>query len=312
MTPGTPWEPAGWETPGSSSRRTGPLVTAIIPSTGRVSIKRAVRSVQRQTVPVVPLVVLDEPAAETELRRRLAGMDCRILTTSGRQGAAAARNLGIRTADTDYVAFLDDDDEWTAEKTETQLSAVLSDPAETVVSARALLIGQTSKVVPEELYVPNAGGVASYVLDRSTLRLRRCFMQSSTLLCRRSTALRIPWDETLSRHQDWDWLIRLETGGVIVHQLTEVLIRVFQDSPGSVSHSTDWRASSHWLSRLPSGLSNRARGDFITSVIARAAFGSGSIGTGVRELTRGMACGSHPAAAVVGLSGLVDGRRHRG
>ncbi|MDO5492513.1 MAG: glycosyltransferase family 2 protein [Nesterenkonia sp.] len=300
---------------------TEPLVTAIIPTVGRLSLKRAVGSALRQTEPTVPLVVLDDPDAAGEVRRRLDGMPHRLISTEGREGGARARNLGVLAADTPYVAFLDDDDEWVAQKSESQLPHAQQGA---VVSSRSLLIGEMSRVVPEQLYSSASGSaaadatsekpggaVADYVLDRSTLRLRRRFMQTSSLMCSRDWALSVPWDEALPRHQDWDWLMRVEAEGAELRSLPDILVRVFQDSSGSVSRRPDWRASIDWIDSLPVPVSSRARADFNASVVARNAFEAGNWGAGVRKLWGAVFSGAHPAALMVGISGATHSRwRH--
>ena len=88
-------------------------------------------------------------------------------------------------------------------------------------------------------------------------------------------------------------------------------MRVFQHSPDSVSNTPNWQASVAWLQTLPPTVTTRARGDFITSIVARGAFESGSLARGAQELLRGVAAGAHPAAAVVGLTGFVRYGRYR-
>lgn len=289
-----------------------PSLTAIIPTVGRVSLKAAVRSVLRQSFPTTALVVLDRPEKAHLVSNMLRGLSHRLVLSEGGIGAAASRNLGVRTAATTHVAFLDDDDEWVADKAELQMTAAEEDA---VLSARSLLVGPTSRVVPEELYQPGetpGSAVIDYVLDRSTLRLRRHFLQTSSLLCAREAALDTPWDEELARHQDWDWVVRLEAAGHRLITLPEVLVRVHQGSQGSISQSPDWQASSHWIQSLPATVSARARGDFQASIIARGAFASGAWWQGIKHLLRGLRSRCHPAALVVGLTGIMKAGGHGG
>lgn len=280
--------------------------TAIIPTVGRRSLRRAVRSAVRQTVDVAPLVVLDRPGALAEVRDLLHGLPHELITTSGGVGGGAARNLGIQAARTDHVAFLDDDDEWTADKAERQLEAV---DADRVVSALSLLVGASSRVVPQVPYQTAAGtSVVDYVLDRSTLRLSRHFLQTSSLMCPRDAALQVPWDETLPRHQDWDWIARLEAAGMRIRTVPEVLVRVNQGSAGSVSRSADWRASEHWLRHVARGTASRARADFRMSVIVRGALAAGDWTQAVRQAGVALRENPHPAAVVVGVGGILEGR----
>lgn len=283
-------------------------VTAIIPTTGRPSVRRAVASALRQSAVAEILVVLDDPDSFTYLTRRLEGLHCSIVRTAGRCGAAAARNLGVQFAETQYVAFLDDDDEWVTDKTQLQLREA---DAETAVSSRAMLVGTSSRVVPERLYGPALGSLADYVMDRSSVQLRQHFIQTSTLLCSREAALAIPWAEELPRHQDWDWLIRLQAAGITVLQRPEVLVKVAQGSPGSISRKPDWRASRTWLHGLQRQVSAQPAADFTASVIARGAFESKAWASGLGALIEGLRNGAHPTALLVGASGILRaGGRH--
>lgn len=287
------------------SPRRRDTLTAVIPTVGRITLKRAVRSVLRQTVPVTALVVLDRPEREAQVQRLLMGLPHVLVLTSGGLGAAAARNLGVQTAETTHVAFLDDDDEWVAEKSALQLAHAAKD---TLLSSRSLLVGSSSRVVPEQLYRQSdlaATGVIDYVLDRSTLRLRRNFIQASSLMCHREVALTVPWDEELTRQEDWDWVRRMDASGQRLRMLPEVLVRVHQGSQGSMSRTPDWRASAEWVNSLGSQVSDQARADFLTSVVARDAFASRAWFAGARHLTRGLKARAHPAAVVVGLSGVM-------
>ncbi|WP_258934130.1 glycosyltransferase family 2 protein [Nesterenkonia pannonica] len=139
------------------TKHTDTPVTAIIVSTGWLGLKNAVQSVTRQTIPVTPLIVLDKPQAETSIRRRLAGLHYRLITTRGEEGLAASRNIGVEAATTEYVAFLDERDAWVSHKTHTQLDALRQATATwgtTVISSRSLRVQQTSRITPERLYVP--------------------------------------------------------------------------------------------------------------------------------------------------------------
>ncbi|MCH8571275.1 glycosyltransferase family 2 protein [Nesterenkonia sp. AY15] len=281
-------------------------LTAIIPTVGRRSLKRAVRSVLRQTWDTTVLVVLDRPENAASVEKLLTGLPHIMVLTPGGLGGAGARNLGVRSASTTHVAFLDDDDEWVSEKAALQM-AVVDD--NTVLSSRSLLVGSSSRVVPERLYQAegeDAEAVVDYILDRSTLRLRRTFMQTSSLLCSRSTALEVPWNDELTRHQDWDWLARLEAAGKTLTMLPEVLVRVHQASVGSISRSADWQASSRWLDSIGTEISERSRADFQASVVARDAFASGAWNQGVRQLAKCLRARPHAAAVVVAMSGMLQ------
>jgi glycosyltransferase involved in cell wall biosynthesis len=94
-------------------------VTVIIPAYNRAAmVERAIRSVRAQTVPPVEVLVIDDGSADdTAERAERAG--ARVVRLSGNHGAAGARNRGIQTAQTQWIAFLDSDDEWLPHHLET-------------------------------------------------------------------------------------------------------------------------------------------------------------------------------------------------
>ena len=76
-------------------------------------VRRAIASVQRQTLEEWRLIVVDDGSTDDGPRIVEAIDDPRIvLRSQPNQGVSAARNAAIREAATPLVAFLDADDEW--------------------------------------------------------------------------------------------------------------------------------------------------------------------------------------------------------
>ena len=104
-----------------------PLVSVVLPTYDRPEyLKRAVQSVCNQTYPSIELLVVDdqspEPAAETLGEVPVEPISTvRCVRHERNRGANAARNTGIREADGEFIAFLDDDDRWLPEKISKQV-----------------------------------------------------------------------------------------------------------------------------------------------------------------------------------------------
>lgn len=85
--------------------------TAVLPTVGRPSLTDVLTDLHRQTgpVPVEVVVVDDRPLTQRGALDLPAGpLPVRVLRSGGR-GPAAARNVGWRSATTEWVTFLDDD-----------------------------------------------------------------------------------------------------------------------------------------------------------------------------------------------------------
>jgi len=101
------------------------LVSVITPTFNSIgTLRRAVLSVARQTLPVREHIVIDDGSEDgtIEMLRQLAKAlpNLRILTQAN-AGAGVARNHGIHIAQGRYIAFLDSDDFWRQHKVERQV-----------------------------------------------------------------------------------------------------------------------------------------------------------------------------------------------
>src|SRR5262245_51386278 len=92
-------------------RMASPRITVVIPTWNRGALlERAVASVRAQTVAVHEIIVVDDGSTDdTEARMRRRGDSVRYLRQQN-AGAGSARNLGMRAASSEWVAFLDSDD----------------------------------------------------------------------------------------------------------------------------------------------------------------------------------------------------------
>ena len=106
-------------------------VSVIIPTHNRAdSCVRAIESALAQTLPPLEVIVCDDRSSDnTEAAiSLLAASDERVRyfrRTSGPRGPGATRNRAIAQARGEFVAFLDDDDEWFAEKLERQVPVLI-------------------------------------------------------------------------------------------------------------------------------------------------------------------------------------------
>ena len=104
-----------------------PLVSIIIPTYNRaLCIDRAVSSVINQTLTDWELIIIDNNSTDNTIQIVNNFADKRISVTKiDNHGIiSSSRNLGIDLARGTFVAFLDSDDWWTAEKLEISVSAL--------------------------------------------------------------------------------------------------------------------------------------------------------------------------------------------
>lgn len=101
-------------------------VSAIIPTYNRQqSVLRAIASALDQTRPPAEVIIVDDGSTDgtAEAIESCYGSRVRLFRQKN-QGVSAARNLGVRQAQGEWVAFLDSDDFWLPSKLQRQLEAL--------------------------------------------------------------------------------------------------------------------------------------------------------------------------------------------
>ncbi len=111
------------------------LVSVVIPTYSRNEmLGRAIDSIINQTHQNLEIIVVDDNPAESEYRASAEAImkeyesDNRIhyIQNEHNLGGSGARNVGIEASHGDYIAFLDDDDEYLPTKIEKQLNKFLT------------------------------------------------------------------------------------------------------------------------------------------------------------------------------------------
>ena len=106
------------------------MVSVIIPSYGRQCsmVMRAVESVKKQTYTDWELYLVDDNKDDNPYSKEIESAirkenseKIHYLRMEKNSGACAARNKGIEVSSGEFVAFLDDDDEWVPTKLEKQM-----------------------------------------------------------------------------------------------------------------------------------------------------------------------------------------------
>lgn len=184
------------------------MVSCIIPTYKRSeTLIRAINSVLLQTYKNIEVLVIDDnnPNDESSLivQKRLSEIkDKRVMYIQQEKhiNGAVARNVGIRSSQGEYIAFLDDDDEWLPEKIEKQLAVLSND--EKLGGVTALYTHFVNDNPYRRCYPYSSDNLHKKVLDRSvsvftsTVLLRKQMLNETTL-----------FNESLKRHQDLQLLL---------------------------------------------------------------------------------------------------------
>ena len=106
-----------------------PMVSVVIPAyNSERYVADAVKSVLAQSYPPAEVIVVDDGSTDGTARVVQAfGNSVRYLHQTNR-GEPAARNLGLRNSQSEYVAFLDADDLWRSDKLKLQMEYFAAHP----------------------------------------------------------------------------------------------------------------------------------------------------------------------------------------
>jgi glycosyltransferase involved in cell wall biosynthesis len=173
----------------------------------------ALASVAAQSLPASEVLVVDD--GSTDLTTALAesfGGPIRVLRQS-HAGAAAARNLGVREARSEWVAFLDADDFWLPDRLAWQAATLRAEPTLDVLYGCVQQFYSPDLGWPDTAAHEEAAAVQPGIFPGTCLLRKRAFEQVGE------------FDTTLQSGVFIDWHTRALDSGLRVRTIDEVLLR---------------------------------------------------------------------------------------
>ena len=192
---------------------TRPLVSCVVPAYNSSRyVAEALDSILAQTYSNLEVIVADDGSTDdtATIVRRYGDRVSYVQQET--QGPAATRNLGARSATGEFLAFLDADDLWHAEKVERQLDRFAASPGieACVTHAKLFWVGQLEHEALAYRDNPRSQPVPGYA--------------TTTLMARRSLFDRIGDFRTDLWFSDaTEWFIRARESGVRVELIPDVL-----------------------------------------------------------------------------------------
>ena len=196
-------------------------------------------SVQQQTIADIEILVIDDcsPDNMAEIVKRYAKNDSRIryIKQDENRGVAAARNRGVSEAQGEWIAFLDSDDAWEADKLEKQLGVQENTGAELIYTA-ARCMSSAGDFTGRFFRVPEK-------IEYADL-LRGNDIVCSSVLARRERLLKYPMERS-DLHEDYLCWLRLLNDGCKAAGTDEPLVR-YRLTEGSKSRNKGKAAKMTW------------------------------------------------------------------
>jgi glycosyltransferase involved in cell wall biosynthesis len=299
-----------------------PRVTVLIPAYNAArTIERALASVRRQNYPALEVIVVDDGSTDDTglCVEKTAGGDLRLIRLETNRGECAAMNAGIQQARTDYIAFLDADDEWLANKLIKQLPIIEAHADMTLIACGGESIDPAGRVF--DIFGSEPLPYSPRELWRGLLV--NSYVIKSTVVARRTKLLEVGgFDEALAVSGDQDMWIKLASAGEAGF-LPEVLVRKYEVPDSLMKRYADREAEftlpmiRNHVSRLASRLSKRETRQILGKRYAatgRNIYGLGRYRRGAALVIRGALLGNRPlenfAYLVSASSPMMRLKRH--
>ena len=177
-------------------------ISVIIPSYNRVhTLSRALDSVLAQTRPADEIIVIDDGSTDTTrelIEQQYPQVQYHYQDNAG---VSAARNRGIKQAKGDWIALLDSDDEWLAEKLARQVDSIDNNAEYQLCHCDEIWIRNGRRVNPMKKH----GKTGGWIFDKC---LPLCAISPSATLMKKSLLQELGlFDESFPACEDYDlWL----------------------------------------------------------------------------------------------------------
>lgn len=198
------------------------LVSVIIPvHNGEDHLPGAIETVSNQSRKPDEIIVVDDSSTDDTPNVARKFSEIRYFRNEEKRGPACARNLGIKKARGDVIAFLDVDDFWPPENLEIQLGVLVSEPEAGIVQGLIQDVRLAGRAQDSNLP------------DLVTLSSPYQFVNLGSAIFRGEVFATVGlFDESLTFNEDTDWFFRAWEQGVkkVVHNKISLFYRMHESN----------------------------------------------------------------------------------
>ena len=208
-----------------------PKVSVIIPTHNRAdALQRAIMSVLAQSFQDFEIIVVDDVSSDHTEEVVCSFADTRLhyIRHTTNKGDAGTRNTGIQQARGEYIAFLDDDDEWLSDKLRQQVTLLDSSPAD------------VAGVSTARMNIDNKTGhrLGVWPIHRADNLLQDNFITTSAIMLRRTCFETVGlFDENMLTSSDYDMWLRIARVAHFLHIETPLI--KYYIHPHGLSHNVN-------------------------------------------------------------------------
>ncbi|WP_373032376.1 glycosyltransferase family 2 protein [Sulfurovum sp.] len=240
-------------------------ITVVIPYYNNANtIYRALTSVQNQIYNPLEIIIVNDASPDWEegkiIIEQFTELPIKTFSHSENKNGSAARNTGIKNVMGDWIAFLDADDEWT----ETHLeSYILMEPdsEKSLYYCRSLVKSSTMQYELPKKGISREMPVGEYLFcDKE-------FIPTPSMFLSKILASKIMFNEELRRHQDYDFLLRLERDSVNIVFSTHLGVIVHWENNNTEAKGGTYEYSYSWARANRDLFTKKSFGCFINKFV---------------------------------------------
>ncbi len=196
------------------------MISVIVPTYNRAhQLPRTLDSILCQSCSPKEIIVVDDGSTDETLALMTSEYPEIVFIQQQNTGVSSARNVGIKRASGDWIAFLDSDDEWLPEKLETQMNALYKNPEIKICHTNEIWIRNGKRVNPKKKHEKFGGWIFQKCLPL-------CCISPSSVIIHKSIFKEIGlFDYSLPVCEDYDLWLRITARNPVLYIEEPFLIK---------------------------------------------------------------------------------------
>ncbi len=202
------------------SRVSCTMISVIVPTYNRTQqLPRALDSILSQSCSPKEIIVVDDGSTNETSALMTSEYPEIVFIQQQNTGVSSARNVGIKRASGDWIAFLDSDDEWLPGKLEIQMKALYENPGEKICHTNEIWIRNGKRVNPKKKHEKFGGWIFQKCLPL-------CCISPSSVIIHKSIFKEIGlFDYSLPVCEDYDLWLRITAQNPVLYIEEPFLIK---------------------------------------------------------------------------------------
>ena len=202
------------------SRVSCTMISVIVPTYNRAQqLSRALDSILCQSCSPKEIIVVDDGSTDETSALMTSEYPEIVFIQQQNTGVSSARNVGIKRASGDWIAFLDSDDEWLPEKLEIQMKALYENPEIKICHTNEIWIRNGKRVNPKKKHEKFGGWIFQKCLPL-------CCISPSSVIIHKSFFKEIGlFDYSLPVCEDYDLWLRITARNPVLYIEEPFLIK---------------------------------------------------------------------------------------